>query len=44
MVVNVSGEFTKKISVKLTHAHTVCTRPSLLQREWPGDEASAHLE
>ena len=23
---------------KIKHAHTVCTRPSLLQREGPGDE------
>ena len=32
--------FTEKMSVNLTHAHTVCTRPSLSQREGPGDEAS----
>ena len=25
---------------KIEHAHTVCTRPSLSQREGPGDEAS----
>ena len=31
--------FTEKMSVNLTHAHTVCTRPSLSQREGPGDEA-----
>ena len=31
--------FTEKKSVNLTHAHTVCTRPSLSQREGPGDEA-----
>ena len=31
--------FTEKMSVYLTHAHTVCTRPSLSQREGPGDEA-----
>ena len=24
---------------KLEHTHTVCTRPSLLQRERPGDKA-----
>ena len=24
---------------KIEHAHTVCTRPSLSQREGPGDEA-----
>ena len=33
--------FTEKMSVNLTHAHTVCTRPSLSQREGPGDEASS---
>ena len=32
--------FTEKMSVNLTHAHTVCTRPSLSQREGPGDEAT----
>ena len=32
--------FTEKMSVNLMHAHTVCTRPSLSQREGPGDEAS----
>ena len=32
--------FTEKMSVNLTHAHTVCTRPSLSQREGPGDEAN----
>ena len=26
---------------KIEHAHTVCTRPSLSQREGPGDEVSA---
>ena len=25
---------------KIEHAHTVCTRPSLSQREGPGDEAN----
>ena len=39
MVVNVSGEFTEKKSVNSTHVHTLCTRPSLSQREGPGDEA-----
>ena len=34
--------FTEKMSVNLTHAHTVCTRPSLSQREGTGDEARAH--
>ena len=28
------------ITGKIEHAHTVCTRPSFLQREGPGDEAS----
>ena len=39
--------FTEKMSVNLTHAHTVCTRPSLSQREGPGDEvnsAQAHTQ
>ena len=27
---------------KIEHAHTVCTRPSLSQREGPGDEARLH--
>ena len=40
MVVNVSGEFSEKMSVNLMHAHTVCARPSLSQRKGPGDEAS----
>ena len=31
--------FTEKMSENLTHAHTVCTRPSLSQREGSGDEA-----
>ena len=30
--------FTEKMSVNLTHAYTVCTGPSLSQREGPGDE------
>ena len=36
-------DFTEKLSVHLTHAHTVCTRPSLArsQREGPGDETSS---
>ena len=25
---------------KIEHAHTVCTRPSILQREGPGDETT----
>ena len=33
--------FTEKMSVNLTHAHTVCTRPTLSQREGPGDEAKS---
>ena len=36
--------FTEKMSVNLMHAHTVCTRPSLSQREGPGDKAKASRE
>ena len=28
---------------KIEHAHTVCTRPSLSQREGPGYEASTYM-
>ena len=35
--------YTEKMSVNLMHAHTVCIRPSLSQRECPGDEAKGRV-
>ena len=44
MVVSVSGEFTKNMSVNLMYAHTVRVLGLLSRREsyGPGDEATAH--